>query len=66
MTDQINPSANDNELDEDYPSVICPFCSEQNAIEYIGEAYDDEEHLGGSYNCLECGHSFADADVHLW
>lgn len=35
----------------------CPNCGEQ-TITYIGEAYDDEEYLGSSYECLNCDFNF--------
>ena len=33
----------------------CEFCGSLD-MEYLGETYDDEEHLGSTYQCLECGH----------
>lgn len=39
------------------PELACPMCGEE-LCEYIGEAYDDEEHIGCSYRCDECGHEF--------
>lgn len=66
MSDQVNPTQNDDIDDFADVDVVCPYCGEQTAIEYVGEAYDDEAHIGSSYNCLECGHKFSDADAHLW
>jgi transposase-like protein len=35
----------------------CPNCHEE-TITCIGEAYDDEEYLGSSYQCLNCDFNF--------
>lgn len=31
----------------------CPQCGEDK-LQYTGEIYDDEEHVGSAYECLEC------------
>lgn len=66
MSNNPNPSSEQDLSDQDEPGVTCPYCYEQVAIEYIGESYDEEVHLGASYNCLECGHKFDDQDRILW
>lgn len=35
----------------------CPNCHED-TITCIGEAYDDEQYLGSSYECLNCDFHF--------
>lgn len=39
----------------------CPQCGSTD-MEYAGELYDDEEHVGSYYECRECGHRFSDSD----
>lgn len=40
----------------DNADMTCEYCGGSEWV-YVGEAYDDEEHLGGLYQCLECGHT---------
>ena len=35
----------------------CPQCG-QDTIEYVGESYDEEEHLGSLYECSNCDFRF--------
>jgi hypothetical protein len=47
----------DDEMPEDlsWQYDTCEQCGEA-SLEYQGEHYDDDKHLGSSYKCLECGH----------
>lgn len=45
----------------DQENMVCEICGETEWV-YVGEAYDDEEHLGGLYQCLECGHTQIEDD----
>lgn len=53
----LDPEDQEDDDEFEEPELACPSCGEEN-YEYAGEAYDDEEHLGSSYHCLECGHDF--------
>jgi len=57
--DELDP------FDDDYlyeePELACPNCGEENYY-YVAEVYDDEEHIGSSYHCEECGHEFTADD----
>jgi uncharacterized Zn finger protein len=37
--------------------IKCEQCSSVD-VEYLGEAYDDEEYLGHERRCRECGRQF--------
>lgn len=43
--------------DEDNYRLVCPTCGSDDFI-YAGEAYDDDQYLGSSYDCQDCGRSF--------
>lgn len=55
-------AADDDSLDwDDIETMECPICGGGN-LTYNGELYDDEEHLGSSYECDQCGHHFGEND----
>lgn len=61
--DQKTPQFDDRHPeDEDF--TACPACG-STSVEYMGEQYDDEHHVGSSYRCLECEHKFSDRDEAL-
>lgn len=41
--------------------MTCDYCGEED-WEYVGEEYDDGEHLGSIWECNECGHRQCDND----
>lgn len=41
--------------------MTCDQCGEDN-WEYVGEAYDDGEHMGSLWECLVCHHHQCDDD----
>jgi len=45
--------------------IVCERCGGID-VEYIGEAYDDEQYLGSAWNCLECGHRFNQFENEDW
>lgn len=46
---------------DDDNQMSCEICGEKDWI-YLGEAYDDDVHMGGLYMCQECGHHQVDED----
>lgn len=47
------------EYDEpDDDEITCPSCGSAD-VSYVGEAYDEDEYIGSSYDCNDCGRRFA-------
>lgn len=49
-------------FDYDDEKMNCPQCG-SDALEYKGEAYDDEYHQGSAYKCDECGLHFTEKSL---
>lgn len=47
--------------DEKEIQLVCPTCGSDDFM-YAGEAYDDDQYLGSSYDCQECGRAFTMMD----
>jgi len=63
--DPNTPPVDDWLPDEDDIRLCCPFCG-HDVLLYAGEAYDDLDYMGSSYECGECGHKFTNADASEW
>lgn len=50
----------------DSEEMICENCGCEDSWEYVGEQYDDDEHIGSLYLCAECGHQQNDGDHDPW
>lgn len=57
MTMENDPDNADDFIDIEEYQLVCPHCGSSD-FAYIGEAFDDDQYLGSSYDCNDCGHSF--------
>lgn len=59
MDGYVSPNSPDDVPDDydNFESARCPACNSV-SLEYLGEAYDDEHHMGSAYRCDECGLHF--------
>lgn len=52
----------DDDDDDEMDYLACARCGSDGEFDYIGEVYDDDQYLGSSYKCEECGYEFTLAD----
>jgi len=41
--------------------MVCPQCG-SSEFAYVGEAYDEDEYQGSSYDCFDCHHQWTMVD----